>query len=73
MQNNMSEVDALLSQGKKIRRHSWWWGRYIVKNKKGIVVFADGTPCEGSQIPMSLNNGEWEEYNESDHGLHNEK
>ena len=62
-----------LNKGKKIRKKSWWWGRYIKKVYEKIRL-QGGEFYPESQIPTCSKeyDNEWEEYDEELHGEHNE-
>lgn len=63
-----TNVFSLLKEGQKIRLQTWWWGRFI-QLKNGKLIDSKGNSYPKSQVPTS----NFELYNETDHGTHNER
>jgi len=65
---------AEMRAGKKVRYHTWWWGRFIKFGKSNghEVVLSDKRHVYAVAEIMTENKG-WEIYDEAQHGAHNEQ
>lgn len=52
----------------RVRLKTWWWGRYIIKQKNKWVT-QDGETYPFNQVPTNpLQDSQWEIYDEAKHG-----
>lgn len=63
-------VMEAMKRGQKVRKKSWWWGRYIRQSNNNKARFGDGELCPRKHIPTGFDD-QWEVYDEEKHGKHN--